>query len=110
MEVRSSVLDFNKVCRLCLSEETVMSSIYSEADNLSSTVPLPLRIMACVSVEVSSTDGLPSQICASCLCQVDGWYKFKDLCENADSLLRKCVKNEPVQVEAISHVSRTLLT
>lgn len=55
MEVGNSVLDFNKVCRLCLSEETVMSSIYSDADNLSTTVPLPLKIMACVSVEVCIT-------------------------------------------------------
>lgn len=54
MAIEESVIDFNKICRLCLMEESVMSSIYNEQDKHSSTVPLPLRIMACVSIEVST--------------------------------------------------------
>jgi hypothetical protein len=48
-------LDFNEICRLCLSEEGEKFQIFKNVDD----VPLPLRIMACVSVEV----GLISEFC-----------------------------------------------
>lgn len=54
MDITDNTLDFNKICRLCLTEETVMSSIYNEDDTETNSVPLPLRIMSCVSVEVST--------------------------------------------------------
>jgi hypothetical protein len=41
-------MDFNEICRLCLSEEGEKFQIFKHVDD----VPLPLRIMACVSVEV----------------------------------------------------------
>ncbi|KAK6620719.1 hypothetical protein RUM43_011014 [Polyplax serrata] len=104
MAIQENVLDFNKICRLCLTEDSVMSSIYNDDGKHSSSVSLQLRIMACVSVELNSLDGLPSHICTTCLCQVDGWYKFKELCETADAFLKQCIKNEPVQVDTIAQI------
>lgn len=43
-------MNFSEICRLCLSEEGEMFQIFQDVDE----VPLPLRIMACVSVEVGS--------------------------------------------------------
>jgi hypothetical protein len=43
-------MNFNEICRLCLSEEGEKFQIFEDVDD----VPLPLRIMACVSVEVGS--------------------------------------------------------
>jgi hypothetical protein len=48
-------MDFSEICRLCLSEEGEKFHIFNNVDD----VPLPLRIMACVSVEV----GLISESC-----------------------------------------------
>jgi hypothetical protein len=43
-------MDFNEICRLCLSEEGEKFQIFQDFE----LVPLPLRIMACVSLEVGS--------------------------------------------------------
>lgn len=43
-------MNFNEICRLCLSEEGEKVQIFEVVDE----VPLPLKIMACVSVEVGS--------------------------------------------------------
>lgn len=42
--------DYNKICRLCMTEEPKMMTIFTEEPGI---VPLPLRIMACVSIEVN---------------------------------------------------------
>lgn len=49
MDREEVAVDFNKICRLCMCEESKMTSIFIEQ---SGAVPLPLRIMACVSIEV----------------------------------------------------------
>ena len=43
------ILHLNELCRLCLAKEEEMMPIYDE-----DAVPLPLRIMACLNLEVRS--------------------------------------------------------
>lgn len=52
MDSQESVIDFSKICRLCLTEDSSMSSIFKDEDSYNS-VSLPVKIMACVSIEVS---------------------------------------------------------
>lgn len=47
----AQVLDFEKICRLCLLEKRSMSSIFSKKKS-DKKVPLPVRIMSCASLEV----------------------------------------------------------
>lgn len=42
------IIDLNDVCRLCMNREDELISIYNNDDS----IPLTLRIMACVSLEV----------------------------------------------------------
>lgn len=42
------IIDVNDVCRLCMNKEDELVPIYSNDD----AIPLTLRIMACVSLEV----------------------------------------------------------
>lgn len=42
------IIHVNELCRLCLAKEEEMVSIYDDE-----TIPLSLRIMACVNLEVS---------------------------------------------------------
>lgn len=42
------ILHLNELCRLCLAKDEEMVPIYDEE-----TIPLPLRIMACLNLEVS---------------------------------------------------------
>lgn len=51
-EEESEVLDFDKICRLCLLEKTSMLRIFAKKKR-NNTTPLPIRIMSCASLEVS---------------------------------------------------------
>ncbi|OXU24517.1 hypothetical protein TSAR_008040 [Trichomalopsis sarcophagae] len=81
------IIHLNELCRLCLAKEEEMVPIYDE-----DAVPLPLRIMACVNLEVYEEDGLPNMICHPCKYQLEKSYQFKKKCEAADAKLRKHVK------------------
>lgn len=45
------IIHVNELCRLCLAKEEEMVPIYDD-----DAVPMPLRIMACVNLEVNVTD------------------------------------------------------
>lgn len=42
------IIDLNEICRLCMNKEDELISIYNNND----IIPLTLRIMACVALEV----------------------------------------------------------
>lgn len=53
-EEECEVLDFDKICRLCLLEKTSMLRIFSKKKQ-NNTAPLAIRIMSCASLEVRYT-------------------------------------------------------
>ncbi|KAK0098040.1 hypothetical protein PV326_011575 [Microctonus aethiopoides] len=81
------IIHVNELCRLCLAKEEEMVPIYDD-----DAVPMPLRIMACVNLEVFEEDGLPNMICHPCKYQLEKSYQFKKKCEAADTKLRKHMK------------------
>ncbi|GLV42045.1 uncharacterized protein CBL_04996 [Carabus blaptoides fortunei] len=82
------IINLNELCRLCLSKEDELIPIFNEDD----PIPLTLRIMACVSLEVFDGDGLPNMICHSCKFQLEKSYTFKKKCESSDLKLRRHLK------------------
>ncbi|PSN39138.1 hypothetical protein C0J52_22767 [Blattella germanica] len=86
-------LNFDKVCRLCLSRKRVLSPIFEEEDP---PFELKSRILLYIGIEVSGGDGLPSMICTTCRNHINAWHKFKEQCERCDNLLRHCIsRNAP---------------
>lgn len=56
-------LKTKRICRFCLTQDDQLSNIYSNENRKNSRAPLPLQIMACVSIEVSTyTQKKPKQI------------------------------------------------
>lgn len=53
------IIHVNELCRLCLAKEEEMVPIYDDE-----TVPLPLRIVACINIEVGSFSFSLSLSCA----------------------------------------------
>lgn len=51
LQEENEVLDFDKICRLCLLEKTSMLRIFAKKKQ-SNITPLPIRIMSCASLEV----------------------------------------------------------
>lgn len=79
----------DKLCRLCLTapknpEELV--NIFEDSSNL------PVRIMACCSLEVQSSDALPKNICCDCRYQLDKTYIFRVKSKNAEARLKRHVR------------------
>lgn len=50
------IIHVNELCRLCLAKEEEMVPIYDDE-----TVPMPLRILSCVNIEVGRTVPTPSR-------------------------------------------------
>ncbi|KAF2895582.1 hypothetical protein ILUMI_10592 [Ignelater luminosus] len=82
------ILHLNELCRLCMAKEDVLVPIFNEDD----AVPLTLRIMACVQLEVFEGDGLPNKICHPCRYQLEKSYAFRKKCEQSDTKLRQHLK------------------
>ncbi|XP_069702449.1 zinc finger protein Paris-like isoform X1 [Periplaneta americana] len=99
-----AAMDFNEICRLCLSDEGEKFPIFQDVNE----VPLPLRIMACVSVEVFEGDGLPSQVCQQCIEELDSHYRFKQKCETSDARLKQYLKNMKTMHQFQSKLSQDL--
>lgn len=47
-------LKLKRICRFCLTQDEPLTNIYSNENRKNSRAPLPLQIMACVSIEVST--------------------------------------------------------
>lgn len=49
--------NLHKICRLCMSQTGVMVHIFEAPETKEQSVPLPVRIMMCVSIKVSLLSG-----------------------------------------------------
>ncbi|XP_030558307.1 zinc finger protein 93 [Drosophila novamexicana] len=87
--VREAELRKKEICRFCLVQHSKLASIYVENTRIKSTASLPLQIMAITSIEVQSNDGMPSFICLDCRLLFEHCYRFKQMCKNAETLLRQ---------------------
>lgn len=48
-ETEEVILDLNELCRLCMSKEPELISIYNNDES----IPIPVRILSCVALEVN---------------------------------------------------------
>lgn len=48
----NEVLRSKRICRFCLTQDEPLSNLYSNENRKNCRAPLPLQIMACVSIEV----------------------------------------------------------
>lgn len=81
--------DVETWCRLCLKESKDPYAIFDEDD---SVLSIPMRLMACLSVEAKSSDGLPKKICGDCRYQLEKSFLFRQRSQNADKKLRKHIR------------------
>ncbi|XP_063547172.1 RE1-silencing transcription factor-like isoform X2 [Cydia strobilella] len=92
MEKRKESLSDKKLCRFCLTQDSSLTSLYDRSRD-PILVTLPLKIMACVSIEVFPSDKMPSYICERCRVFMDICYDFKQICRRADESCLQFVQN-----------------
>ncbi|XP_044729852.1 protein suppressor of hairy wing-like [Chrysoperla carnea] len=85
---RKVILKSMRICRFCLTDQEPLTSIYEKDVRSKNLIPLPLQIMACVSIEVFQSDGMPQLICKICRLQTSRSYKFKTHCKQSDDALK----------------------
>lgn len=81
--------DVESWCRLCLKESKDAYTIFDEDESLLS---IPMRLMACLSVEAKASDGLPKTICGDCRYQLEKSFLFRQRSQTADKKLRKHIR------------------
>lgn len=81
--------DVEAWCRLCLKEQKDAYTIFDEDD---SQLSIPMRLMACLSVEAKSSDGLPKKICGDCRYQLEKSFLFRQRSQTCDKKLRKHIR------------------
>ncbi|CAH0557195.1 unnamed protein product [Brassicogethes aeneus] len=79
--MKTAKLDFNKICRTCLSNRGHLREIFS--------TKIPRMIENLTSLEVSKGDNLPTSICVNCFHLIAKLYTFKKKIERSDRILRK---------------------
>ncbi|XP_037928623.1 zinc finger protein 483-like [Teleopsis dalmanni] len=80
--------NLEKLCRLCLKVNGAIYSIHPTND-ATTNMSIPMRIMACTSLEVQRNDDLPKYICAECRYQLEKSYLLRKRSQATDSKLRK---------------------
>lgn len=100
MALLETFANLESICRLCLKQESGLSSIFSSCDD-ESEAKFVERINSVALIQIDRDDGLPSSICEQCRELVDKFYDFRILVEVSDRMLRSClqdaekVKDEP---------------
>ncbi|KAH1024095.1 hypothetical protein HUJ05_003651 [Dendroctonus ponderosae] len=85
-------LDFEKICRICLHQGTMMSLF---------KVSMFKKMMAIASVQVWPNDGLPAQICSRCASKLYIAFQLKKQCESSDTKLRLYQAAMPPEEEKV---------
>lgn len=80
-------VEYENSCRLCLDKHDDMVTIFNEND----IIPVSVKIISCISIEVSEDDGLPKMICRNCYDQLEQLYTFKKRCLATDVKLRQFI-------------------
>lgn len=87
-----SIEDFDKHCRLCLSQSKPLISILENMNNI------PLELSTCLSIEVNCEDLLPKFICEKCANNLQAFYTFYINSKHCERWLLDCLTNQAAQI------------
>ncbi|XP_047021963.1 zinc finger protein Xfin-like [Helicoverpa zea] len=104
-------VNYDRVCRLCLSSRGELLPIFPTTSSDDSEPPvLASKIKDCVSIQINENDDLPTNVCRKCMDNVNNWHVFKNVCERTQNKLQSLkdgsqleevkIKSEPLSDEA----------
>ncbi|KOX71317.1 Zinc finger protein hangover [Melipona quadrifasciata] len=94
MDKVAELQNVENVCRLCLSTDEPKLSVFEMEDSLLS---MASKIQACLSIQISTTDKLSTQICAQCVKNVNQWHSYKETCLSSQEKLHQWLERQHVQ-------------
>ncbi|CAK9807261.1 Zinc finger protein 845 [Anthophora plagiata] len=99
-------VNMNRICRICLTEGTNLSSIFCTDQEVNDFSGLPQKIQACGSIDIHEQDGLPSLICDICIYKASVAHEFRQQCQHSDAKLRMYY-NKPVKTAIVDAYTQT---
>ncbi|CAH0720654.1 unnamed protein product, partial [Brenthis ino] len=95
-------VNYDRVCRLCLSSRCELLPIFPTTSSDDSEPPvLASKIKDCVSVQISENDDLPTNVCRKCMDNVNNWHIFKTICERTQNKLQSLINKESNLLEEV---------
>ncbi|XP_045491039.1 zinc finger protein Xfin-like [Colias croceus] len=95
-------VNYDRVCRLCLSSRGELLPIFPTTSSDDSEPPvLVSKIKDCVSVQINENDELPTNVCRKCLDNVNNWHIFKTVCERTQNKLQSLIHKESSHLEEV---------
>ncbi|XP_060517201.1 zinc finger protein 271-like [Cylas formicarius] len=81
----------SSICRVCLTEEGEFQTIFMsvQLDKIGISIHLSEMLSSFTLVQMTLGDGLPEEICYTCVEDTIAMYLFKLKCEESDRLLKK---------------------
>lgn len=73
------------VCRLCMSTESGQIQLFHGKERS----PLCQKIKGCLSIQINWEDTLSKFVCRACVCRVDDFYVYQQICLRTQSVLEK---------------------
>lgn len=83
-----------EICRICLSQNCELQSIYSNGRILDTDVHLVDVVSECTSIDFNQNDQLPESICSLCLVRICKIYKFREMAFRSNFMLRQKLDNK----------------
>ncbi|XP_017791924.1 PREDICTED: zinc finger protein 675-like [Habropoda laboriosa] len=99
-------INMNRICRICLTEGTNLSSIFCTDQEVNDFSGLPQKIQVCGSIEIHEQDGLPSLICDICIYKASVAHEFRQQCQHSDAKLRMYY-NKPAKTTIMDAYTQT---
>ncbi|KAM3966709.1 uncharacterized protein ACR2FA_012252 [Aphomia sociella] len=93
MEKRKESLSALKICRFCLCQGNSLSNLYDRTRKPKNAVPLSLKILSSVSIEVFPSDKMPPYICNRCRFFMEICYEYKQICHQTDETILNFIQN-----------------
>lgn len=99
-------INMDRVCRICLTEGTNLSPIFSANQEVNNFSGLSQKIQVCGSIEIHEQDGLPSLICDVCIYKASVAHEFRQQCQHSDTRLRMYY-NKPAKCNITDSCTQT---
>lgn len=103
-----------EICRICMGKFNDLLPIFGKSKFISKKVMYIAKIQVNIQLKIllsqiidpilqfQFTDGFPTQICRTCLKNLDIAYKFKKLCKKSDNYFRQITKFKDTKSNAES--------
>ncbi|XP_055543664.1 zinc finger protein Xfin-like [Wyeomyia smithii] len=104
----STEYDLSKICRSCRKDYPQLQSIFHSFGN-GGEITLHEMLTSCTQIQIHYNDGMPHNLCAVCVAEVNAAYKFRKRYEQSDIMLREYISRRKLEASNETDDSSSLI-